>query len=224
MIEMTQCDVISRSANEMRPVLPPDTQRPPRGSLPSPVVTPEGQQALLELARVALAVAVGRAPVSVLDRTLARTPLGDEPGAVFVTLTEGGELRGCVGSLQPERNLRVAVVASTLSAALDDPRFTPVTTEELPAIQIGISVLGPVTPMAAGDAFEPGVDGVIVERGGRRGLLLPEVATEFSWGATQMFEAVCRKAGLPADSWRDSRTRLRSFRTVRFGGPATVTH
>jgi len=208
----------------MRPVLPPDSQRPHRSLTPSPVIAPEVQQSLLELARVALAVAAGRAPVSVLDRALERTPLGDEPGAVFVTLMEGRELRGCIGSLQPERNLRVAVVASTLSAALDDPRFTPVTAEELPAIQIGISVLGPRTPISPGDAFEPGLDGVIVERGARRGLLLPEVATEFSWGMTQMFEAACRKAGLPADSWRDPGTRLRTFRTARFAGPATVTH
>jgi AMMECR1 domain-containing protein len=64
---------------------------------------------------------------------------------------------------------------------------------------------------------------VIVERGGRRGLLLPEVATEFSWGATQMFDAVCRKAGLPVDAWRDPGTRLRWFRTVRFGGPTIST-
>jgi len=208
----------------MRPVQPSPSHRPSRGSPPAPAVTPEEQQSLLDLARVALAVAVRRLPVSVLDRALEETSLGDEPGAVFVTLTEDGELRGCIGSLQPERTLRVAVVASTLSAALDDPRFRPVASEELPAIQIGISVLGPLMPMVVGDAFEPGVDGVVVERGARRGLLLPEVAMDLSWGATQMFDAVCRKAGLPADSWHDPGTRLRSFRTVRFGGPATVTH
>jgi len=208
----------------MRHVLPRDAPRSPRGSAPSPVVAPDVQEALLDLARVALAVAAGRVPVSVLDRALAGTPLGDEPGAVFVTLTEAGALRGCIGSLQPERTLRVAVVASTLGAALDDLRFRPVRAEDLPAIHIGISVLGPFTPFDARDAFEPGVDGVMVERAGRRGLLLPEVATEFAWGATQMFDAVCRKAGLPADSWRDPGTRLRSFRTVRFGGAATRTH
>jgi AmmeMemoRadiSam system protein A len=192
-----------------------------------PVIPPDEQQSLLGLARVALAAAAGRAPFSVLDRALEEAPLGDEPGSVFVTLTERGELRGCIGSLGPERNLRVAVVASTLGAALDDPRFRPVSAEELPAIQIAISVLGPSTPIGATDAadvFEPGVDGVIVERGARRGLLLPEVATELSWGAAQMFEAACRKAGLPPDAWRDPGTHLRSFRTVRFSGPATITH
>jgi AmmeMemoRadiSam system protein A len=222
-IQMADC-AATAGAIAMRPVSRPEPKRPSRGATRSPVVSPEEEHALLDLARVALAVAARRAPLSTLDRALEGTPLGDEPGSVFVTLTEGGELRGCIGSLQPERNLRVAVVASTLSAALDDPRFPPVTAGELPAIQIGISVLGPRRPITATDAFEPGLDGVIVERGTRRGLLLPEVAIEFSWGATQMFEAVCRKAGLPADSWRDPGTRLHSFRTVRFAGPATLTH
>jgi len=221
---MADRDHHSQSADDMRTLPRPGSKRSPGGPGSSPVIAPDEQRSLLELARVALAVAVGRASFSVLDWALERTPLGDEPGAVFVTLTEGGRLRGCIGSLRPERNLRVAVVASTLGAAQDDPRFAPVTAEELPAIQIGISVLGPSTPIGAADVFEPGVDGVIVEKGARRGLLLPEVATEFSWGATEMFEAVCRKAGLPAGSWREPGTRLRSFRTVRFGGPALMTH
>lgn len=208
----------------MHHVLRPETQHPSRGSTPPPVIAPDVQRSLLELARVALAVSTGRASVSALDRALERTPLGDQPGAVFVTLTEDGELRGCVGSLRPERSLREAVVASAISAASDDPRFVPVVAEELPAIHIDISVLGPATPITDPGAFEPGVDGVLVERGGRRGLLLPEVATEFSWGATQMFDAVCRKAGLPEGAWRDPGTRLRSFRTFRFGGPAISTH
>lgn len=212
----------------MRHVLPPEAQHPSPGSTPSPVVAPDVQQSLLELARVALAVSTGRARVSALDRALdqalAGTPLGDQPGAVFVTLTEDGQLRGCVGSLRPQRSLREAVVASAIDAASDDPRFAPVVAEELPAIHIDISVLGPATPISDPGAFEPGVDGVLVERGGRRGLLLPEVATEFSWGATQMFDAVCRKAGLPEGAWRHPGTRLRSFRTFRFGGPATSTH
>ena len=208
----------------MRHVIPSEAQHPPRGSTPSPIVGPDIQQSLLELARIALAVATGRAEVSALDRALERTRGGDGPGVVFVTLTEDGALRGCMGSLEPARSLLEAVVASAINAALNDPRFLPVAAEELPAIHIEISVLGPPTSIADAGAFQPGVDGVVVERSGRRGLLLPEVATEFSWAAPQMFDAVCRKVGLPADAWRDPRTRLRTFRTVRFGGPATNAH
>ena len=123
---------------------------------------------------------------------------------------------------RPGRSLREAVVSATLGAAIGDPRFLPVTAAELPAIEVGISVLGPPVRFDL-QAFMPGVDGVIVERGGLRALLLPEVATEFAWGTVQMLENVCRKAGLAADAWRDARTRLSSFRTVRFGGPAVPT-
>jgi uncharacterized protein len=205
----------------MRHVRSLEAERPPRRSTPSPVVARDVQRSLLELARIALAVATGRADVEVLSQALDRTRGGDGPGAVFVTLTENGALRGCMGGLDPVRSVSEAVVGSAISAALDDPRFLPVTAEELPAIHMEISVLGQPTPIADPGAFQPGVDGVIVERNGRRGLLLPEVATDASWGATQMFDAVCRKVGLPGDAWRDPRTRLRKFRTVRFGGPAT---
>ena len=196
-----------------------EAKDPPRSSTATPVVTPDVRRSLLELVQLALAVATGGADVSALDQALERKR-GGEPGMVFVTLTEDGALRGCMGNLEPTRRLGDAVVMSAISAALDDPRFLPVTAEELPAIHVEISVLGPPTGMVDPKAFQPGVDGVLVERNGRRGLLLPEVATEFSWGATEMFDAVCGKAGLARGAWRDLATRLSTFRTVRFGGPA----
>jgi AmmeMemoRadiSam system protein A len=201
-----------------------EAKRPPGGSTPSPIVGPDVQRSLLELVQIALAAATRRDGLSALDRALELMQGGDEAGAAFVTLTEDGDLRGCMGSLEPARSLREAVVVSAISAALDDPRFRPVTAEELPAIHVEISVLGPIRAIADPGAFQPGVDGVIVERSGRRGLLLPEVATEFDWTAPEMFDAVCRKAGLPRGSWRDPGTRLSTFRTVRFGGPATSEH
>ena len=91
---------------------------------------------------------------------------------------------------------------------------------ELPAIHVEISVLGPFHQLVDQDAFRPGIDGLVVESGGHVALLLPEVATASSWRALEMFTAVCRKAGLPSDAWRDPRTRLSVFRTDRFGGPA----
>jgi AmmeMemoRadiSam system protein A len=208
----------------MRPVLTPEAHRPTENATPSVNVAPELRSSLLGLARLALAVATGGVGASALDRALAKAPDGNTLGGVFVTLTEGGALRGCIGNLEPDRPLRNAVVMAALGAALDDPRFVPVSAAELPLIRIDISVLGAPVLLADPQAFQPGVDGVIVERGGRRALLLPEVATEFSWGAPEMFEAVSRKAGLPADAWRDRETTLRTFRTTRFGGPAMTTH
>jgi uncharacterized protein len=206
----------------MRTLLPPSTQSPPDSATPPLDVVPDVRRALLELARVALLVATGRAGMSSLARALEHPVGHDEPAAAFVTLTEHGRLRGCVGTLDSRRPLRQAVAAAAISAALDDPRFAPVAADELPAIHIEISVLGPTRPLDDSDAFQPGLDGVIVERQGHRALLLPQVATDSSWDAAQMFDAVCRKAGLPADAWHDRGTRLSTFRTVRFGGPAVA--
>lgn len=203
----------------MRNPLAPDPVRPDGGPRP-PEVPLEVQLSTLELARATLAVAVEHADPSMLEHAVAGPDADDAHAAVFVTLTEGDDLRGCIGTLDPTRSLREAVVSATLGAALGDPRFLPVTAAELPAIEVGISVLGQPVPLTDIQTFMPGVDGVIVERGGRRALLLPEVATEFAWGTVQMLENACRKAGLPGDAWRDGRTSLSSFRTVRFGGPA----
>lgn len=203
----------------MRNAVAQDPARPDGGPRP-PDVPLEVQLSTLELARATLAVAVEHAAPSMLDRAVATSDADDLHAAVFVTLTEGEELRGCIGTLDPSRSLREAVVSATLGAAIGDPRFLPVTAAELPAIEVGISVLGRPVPFVDPQTFMPGVDGVIVERGGQRALLLPEVATEFAWGTVQMLENACRKAGLSADAWHDPRTRLSSFRTVRFGGPA----
>jgi uncharacterized protein (TIGR00296 family) len=113
-----------------------------------------------------------------------------------------------------------AVATVALWAAQDDPRFFPVAAGELPAIRIDVSILGSPAELADLSAFEPGVDGVIVERDGRRALLLPEVADDQGWGVEEMLTTVCRKAGLPGNAWQDPRTRRFVFRTVRFGGPA----
>ena len=195
-----------------------------RGSARPPVVARDVQDALLALARLALATTTGRSDVSSLEVALQTCRDGGGRGAVFVTLFDGDELRGCVGSIDTRLRLRDAVVMATIDAARDDPRFIPVDAAEVPAIRIAISVLGPCVPLLSLDDLEPGLDGVVVDRDGRRGLLLPEVATEYGWGASQLLAAACGKAGLPADAWRDPRTGLRTFRTVRFDGPAVASH
>ena len=140
--------------------------------------------------------------------------------AIFVTLTEDGALRGCMGRLDPERPIVDAVAEAAISAAVEDPRFEPVGGDELGQIRIEISVLGSYQPLADPEAFEPGVEGVLVERGWQRGLLLPEAAAECDLGRRDVLEIACRKAGLAGDAWRDPRTIVSAFRTVRFGGPA----
>ena len=182
----------------------------------------EARDRLLRLARAALAATTGAGTTAAVDEALRAVDDLDDPAAVFVTLTKGGELRGCIGTLHPDRRLADAVVWGAVSAARRDPRFRPVEAAELPAIEIEISVLGAPVPLDDPTRFRPGIDGVIVERGGRVAILLPEVANRFRWGAAEMLAAVCSKAGLHHDAWRDSGTGLTRFRTVRFGGPAVA--
>jgi uncharacterized protein (TIGR00296 family) len=109
-----------------------------------------------------------------------------------------------------------------MAAVRYDPRFEPVTPMELPSLHVDVSVLGQASPIRSPDEFRPGIDGILIELGGRRALLLPEVATEAGWDALHMLAAVCRKAGLPSSAWADPRSHLATFRTVRFGGPAVA--
>lgn len=193
--------------------------------LPVPVSLTEAERnTLLLVARTALAVAVGSMPRTELEAVLAGVPGLGWPAAAFVTLTEGGELRGCVGHMDPRTPVEASVARAASWAALQDPRFVPVQGAELGELHLEVSVLGPLVRLDDPARFRPGIDGMIAERGGRRGLLLPEVADALGAVPTAMLDAVCRKAGLPVSAWRDPDTRLFVFRTDRFGGPAVVAH
>lgn len=195
--------------------------------LPSPVtVSFDEREHLLALARFAVHVAARGEPELAFDAAVER--IGPLParqvrhGAAFVTLTAHGRLRGCVGNLDASRPLAWSVTAAAVSATLHDDRFRPVAEAELPDLEIEISVLGPTVALPDPQLFRPGVDGLIVERGLARGLLLPEVATMHGLDPPAMLEATCRKAGLPPDAWQAAGTRILAFRTERFGGPALV--
>jgi hypothetical protein len=143
-----------------------------------------------------------------------RAPDGAEParfaaprGGVFVTIHHGGELRGCIGHLEiNDIALPLLVARCAVAACSEDPRFPPVTPAELPEIRIELSVLGPLEPAAGPADVEVGRHGLVVEMGRQRGLLLPQVATEWQWDAGTLLSQTCRKAGLPADSWQHGAT------------------
>lgn len=140
------------------------------------------------------------------------------PGMSFVTWKKNGELRGCIGSVEPVRPLWADVEANAVHALLADPRFPPATADELPLLDLEISVLTPFV-LAADPlrAVEVGVHGLLVERGPRRGLLLPQVPVEWGWDVETFLAHSCRKAGLPADAWRDPRTTISTFTAEVFG-------
>jgi AmmeMemoRadiSam system protein A len=196
---------------------------PPR--LPPEVdLTVDEEERLLALACLAVQAATRGEPElafhAAAERVGGRPAAQVRRGAAFVTLLEGGELRGCIGTLDPSRPLAESVAQAAVGAVLHDWRFPPVTPAELPNIEVEVSVLGPVVELEDPLGFRVGIDGLIVQRGSDRGLLLPEVATEHRLDAEAMLEATCRKAGLAPTAWREPDTRVLAFRTRRFGGPA----
>jgi AmmeMemoRadiSam system protein A len=193
------------------------------GTLPEPVSLPADlRRCLLGLARTAVAVAARALPPAALERALACVGRTDRRAAAFVTLSEGNDLRGCMGMLDASRPVGESVVEAAACATRTDPRFPPVTPAELAALEVEVSVLGPLARIDDPLSFRVGIDGIVVERNGRRGLLLPEVAPMVDNDRVEMLEIACRKAGLPAGSWREPGTDVYAFRTDRFGGPALL--
>lgn len=145
---------------------------------------------------------------------------------VFVTLNsvEGSahRLRGCIGFPYPEKPLAEAVVDSAVSAAFRDPRFSPVSLGEMDSIVVEVSVLTPPEPVRVErpdrypDHIEVGRDGLIVSRGGRRGLLLPQVPVEWGWDVEEFLTQCCLKAWLPPDAWLTPGTEVSKFQAIIF--------
>jgi AmmeMemoRadiSam system protein A len=124
------------------------------------------------------------------------------PGAAFVTLTRAGTLRGCIGYVQAVLPLAEAVAHCAASAATGDPRFAAVTAGELTDLRIEISVLSPLRAVTDPGEIQVGVHGLYISKEGCRGLLLPQVATEYGWDRGTFLRQTCMKAGLPQDAWR----------------------
>ncbi len=136
--------------------------------------------------------------------------LKKEAGA-FVTLTENGMLRGCIGYVTSNKPLYETVCEAAIHAAQNDPRFEPLRRSELPLINIEISVLSEPFPIENYDEIVIGKHGLIVEEKGSRGLLLPQVPLEYNLSKEQYLEALCQKAGLPADYWKVKQLKLYAF-------------
>lgn len=164
-----------------------------------PPLSPAARKALLALARGTLeghfmGQAPGPPPASPPELRWRR--------GVFVTLTIRGHLRGCIGEMGGELPLAEAVPRMALQAAFNDPRFAPLGREELDAVAIEISVLTPFRRVPNPEAIVVGRDGVLLKKGSRQAVFLPQVAPEQGWGRDEMLSQLSLKAGLPEDAWR----------------------
>ena len=169
---------------------------------------------LLKLARWTLERWIGGEPWQQGGPGLAPGQDGPVDG-LFVTLRKGRDLRGCIGTVQRQASVEAALRHLTVSAAAEDPRFPPVSRDELPQLTISLSLLTPPEPIDDPESIVVGRDGLIIEREGRRGLLLPEVPTEYGWDRIRFLDELCRKAFLPAGAWQDTQAHLFRFESRR---------
>ncbi|MDH5415680.1 MAG: TIGR00296 family protein [Nitrosopumilus sp.] len=146
----------------------------------------------------------------------------DYKSGVFVTINKRNALRGCIGYPIPVKKLADGLVDAAISAATQDPRFTPVDVEELDQIIFEVTVLTPPIELIADHPNEylsmikVGRDGLIVENAYTSGLLLPQVPTEYGWNVKEFLEFACEKAGLDKDTWKDKTTKVSRFEGVIF--------
>jgi AmmeMemoRadiSam system protein A len=187
--------------------------------MPGPL-NQECRNILLRLARESVQQAVVGYQLPPLDLSLYPECLV-EPGASFVTLTENGELRGCIGALEAYQPLIEDVREHAAAAATRDYRFLPVTADEIPAIHIEVSRLTPPVPLKYTSpeeliaALRPGIDGVVLRDGGRRATFLPQVWDKIPDPA-EFLTHLCLKMGLPGHAWRQKPLQVAIYRVEEF--------
>jgi len=176
-------------------------------------LTNEEKRALLKIARSSIQSALGGKP---LPQKEYKSESLNRLSGVFVTLRIGESLRGCIGYVEPFFPLAQATQEAAVKAAMEDPRFMPMTLAELASITIEISVLSPLSELHDKSKIEIGKHGLVIDAGFRRGLLLPQVATEYRWDREQFLRHTASKAGLPSDAWKRKEAKLFTFTVEKF--------
>ncbi len=181
-------------------------------------LTEAEQVTLLRVARQAIAESVQEHRLREVGEP---TETLRQPAGAFVTIRKGKRLRGCIGYVEALKPLYTTVRECAKAAALQDPRFEPVSPEELPELRLEISVLSPLEEVRP-EQVEVGRHGLLISQGVRRGLLLPQVPVEWKWDREHFLEETCVKAGLSPDAWRQG-ARIQAFTAQVFEEPAQGT-
>jgi hypothetical protein len=169
----------------------------------------EERKKLLEIARKSMETYLKSGKKLELNEN---DPLLNKEMGAFVTLNKNKELRGCIGNLIGKNPLYLTIRDMAIEAAISDPRFSPLTLDELKDVVIEISVLSPMRKIDNPDNIRLGIDGVLVRKGFRSGVFLPQVATETGWSKEEFLSNLCsHKAGLAPDAWKDKDTEILVF-------------
>jgi len=214
------------------PSQPPELSQPEASQRESQVeFSPAERKLLLDLAHSSILLALDLPAKDLSESDLAQntrsgnklpadplTPHLAEPRGIFTSLYLRGELRGCIGYVLPSGPVYRAVVETARAAAFEDTRFTPVTREEAPHLEIELSILSPPQPILP-EAIEIGRHGLLITLAHRRGLLLPQVPIEHHWDRITFLQQTCRKAGLPLDAWKNG-AKVEAFTAEVFGDGA----
>jgi AmmeMemoRadiSam system protein B/AmmeMemoRadiSam system protein A len=171
------------------------------------------KQQLLKIARSAIEAKLRGQPVP--EPESGSDKLSEKRGA-FVTLTKAGQLRGCIGHIRGTQALDLTISQMAIAAATEDPRFPPMTADELDDVAIEISVMTPLKTITDPEEIEVGRDGIYIQKGYNSGLLLPQVATDYGWDRYEFLDHTCMKAGLPAGCWREG-AKIQIFSAQIFG-------
>lgn len=135
----------------------------------------------------------------------------NERSGCFVTIKQDGQLRGCIGNFQSELPLFQEVAQMAVASASKDPRFHPLEKPELDNFSLEISVLSPLEKIDDIELIEVGTHGIYLEKNFSRGVLLPQVATDYDWDRITFLQQTCQKAGLQTDAWKDADTDIYIF-------------
>jgi len=181
---------------------------------PKDPLSDEQRRLLLHIARESVRATAARRPLPDLQ---VEDPVLHQRWGVFVTLTRGDELRGCLGEFVGREPLYQAVAERAQASALEDPRFSPVTPEEVDDLRIEISVLRPLEKVETINEIKVGRHGLLITKGYYRGTLLPQVAAERNWDRETFLRHTCAKAGLSPDAWKDRDTEISVYEADVFG-------
>jgi len=177
-------------------------------------LNPSQQKALLKLARQSIADLVGAKGEGPDPADL---PGPEVEGGAFVTLHEHGRLRGCIGNFVSRGPLTRTIEEMAVAAASQDPRFPPLARRELDQVDVEISVLSPLRRIEEVNQIQVGTHGIYIVSPRGRGVLLPQVATEYGWDRMTFLDQTCIKAGLAPGCWRQPDTEILIFSAQIFG-------